>query len=481
MNKKSHLTVYVYALVILLLQGCIFEQLDESLSNSERINKFIINGVHTYYLWEAETDWKIMDKRETYGAAAYSNHYKLFDQLRYRDDAWSMLTDDINDMENQFAGVSTTFGYTLSFYYNPITNNKEVIAIILYTTPDSPATRKGLKRGDVIIEMNGNRLTSDNYMNLYMASSLRLRCGQIDFDTQTVISLPEIYDLTAVQMYENPINAYRIIEKGSKKIGYLCYTGFQRESERELFALFSSFKSADVQDIVLDLRYNPGGYSVTAQIFSSILAPASAVYSKSVYLEHHYNQLYTDYIKSKGYSFYETFIDTLPVNMNLSRLYVLTGKYTASASEALMVGLDPYLNIIQIGDTTAGKFCGGVLLSPEDIYEEKNKNYYERFSNWGMYIMIYRYANKNGIKSFAGRLAPEILVEEITGIEDVYNLKPFGDENDPLLGNALAHITGIPYLELRSARSGLPLIPLPAPKKTIDGLLIATPEIISSY
>ena len=471
MKKIAYYLLFACTAVTFLLQGCTVEQPD--ILKFERINRFIIDGVQTYYLWEAETDWKQYDKRKSY---ADTEHYQLFDQLIYRDDAWSTLTEDIHGLEDQFAGVSTTFGYTLSFYYNPFSNNSEVIAIVLYTSQDSPATRAGLKRGDIIIEMNGSKLTTSNYKELYTALSVQVRCGQVNVESKTITSLPTIYTLTAVNMYENPVNTYTIIEKGQQKTGYLCYTSYQRESENELFELFAWFKSAGVKDVVLDLRYNPGGYSRTAQIISSILAPETVVKNKSIYLEHHYNDLYTSFMKENGYALYETFVDTVPVNMNLSRLYVLTGKNTASASEATMVGLDPYMQVIQIGDTTSGKFCGGVLLSPEDMYEKKDKSYYDSFSNWGMYIMIYRYANINGISSFAAGLVPDMLEQE-----DVFDLKPFGDEDDPLLSIALAHIMGIPYSGTRSTRTTVPLTALPAQKKTVDGLLLVDPLLIRDF
>ncbi|MDR0572532.1 MAG: hypothetical protein LBG96_00620 [Tannerella sp.] len=447
--------------------------LDPTIADTEKINKFIIEGVGTYYLWESETDWSLYDDSKTF--AAYSDHKKLFERFIYKDDYWSLLTENIDDLENQFEGISTTFGYTLKFYYHPFTGNNEVIAIVLYTTPGSPAASAGLKRGDIIVGMNGGKITDLNYQDLYLASSLVLQCGVLDTEAGSISPVPGVKNMAAVRMYENPVNTSKIIEKAGRRVGYLCYTGYQIESEPELVRVFSDFKSAGVTDVVLDLRYNPGGYSRTALILSSLLAPEHAVKGKKVYLEHYYNDLYTAYLKENGRELSETFIDTLPESacMNLERLYVLTGKNTASASEATMVGLEPYLNVIQIGDTTSGKYCGGILLSPESLYGEKNKNYYATFSNWGMYIMIYRYANVKGITSFTGGLVP---AENMLAAENVFDLKPFGDETDPLLGRALAHILGENYVEKRSGKILQPLIPLPDKKRPIDGMLIAEPS-----
>ena len=450
------------AVVALCWTGCTKENIDidENLTVDERINKFIVDGVQTYYLWEAETDWKQYDNNATF--AAYTDHNQLFNRLIYKDDHWSMLTEDIQGLENEFSGVSTTFGYTLTFYYNPFTSNNEVIAIILFVSPHSPAATAGLKRGDILIRMNGSVITTDNYLNLYYSSSLTIQCGIPNMEDRNLTLLPEIYSMTAVEMYENPINIHKIIEKNGSKIGYLCYTSYQIESEKELEQLFSAFKAAGVREVVLDLRYNTGGYSRTAQILSSILAPSSVVKNKEIYLKHFYNAMYTAYLEKNKYPLSETFVDTLSVNMDLQRLYVLTSNRTASASEATIVGLAPYLNVVQIGDTTTGKYCGGVLLSPEDIYDDNEKaiKYYREFKNWGMYIMIYRYANIRGVTSFSSGLVPDIQFTE-----DPFDLKPLGDEDDPLLGRALADILGEPYLAPRSAKTPLPLNKLPDLKK----------------
>jgi len=454
--------------------GCNKEVRDYDMNMVEhgRINRFIVEGTHTYYLWESETDWKQVENNATY--VAYTDHDQLFERLRYKDDVWSALTNDIGGLERQVEGVSTTFGYTLSFQHNPYASDNEVIAVVLYTAQDSPAANAGIKRGDIIIELNGAKITRDNYRGLYNLPSLHLRCGLQDKEAETFIPVPETKTLVAVEMYENPINAFKIIEKEGKKIGYLCYTSYQQKSESELLLLFAHFKAEGVQEVVLDLRYNTGGFARTSLILSSILAPASAVKNQDIYLQHYYNKLLTSSLKDDELS--ERFLNTLPVNMNLSRLYVLTSERTASAAEATMVGLEPYLTLIHIGETTSGKYCGGILLSPEDLYNKKYQDYYMSFSSWGMYIMIYRFANIKGISSFTGGLVPGIRAAEV-----VSDLKPFGDEDDPLLGRAIAHIVGEEYVEKRTAKNCVPFIVLPDLNKPIEGLLIAEPPVLMPF
>ena len=476
--KKGNIFFSLFAAFVFIMSGCSegngVEQQGwnvSDLSVSEKINKFVVDMVEEVYLWEAETNWSRYNDRKA--LAKYTNHEALFKELLYKDDHWSMLTDDIAGLGNEFAGISTTFGYWPNFYK---LSSGDIIAVILYSTPGSPAEKAGIKRGDVIVEINGGKMTEKNYLDLYYASSVVVRCGVMDTDTKTFEPLPETKSITAVNMYEDPVLANRIIEKEGHKIGYLCYIGYQMDSEKDLVRIFTDFKSEGVTDVVLDLRYNPGGYSRTALLLSSILAPESVVKNKGVFLEQKYNRLITNYFDSQNYDMKEYFVDTLTVNMNLDRLYVLTSANTASASEATMVGLEPYLDLIRIGGKTSGKYCGGSLFSPEDMYGVSNKDYYRNFSNWGMYIMMFRFCSIKGVSSFTGGLEPDIPAKE-----DYFDLKQFGDEDDPLLGRALARILNKAYVEKRSVKVSMSATPLPEIKRPFDGLMIFSPSSLPLF
>ena len=476
--KKGSIFFILFAAFVFMMSGCSEDNGVEQpewnvsdLSGSEKINKFIVDLVEEVYLWESETNWNRYNNRKA--LAKYTNHETLFNELLYKDDRWSTLTDDIEGLRREFDGISTTFGYWPYFYK---LSSGDIIAVILYTTPGSPAEKAGIKRGDVIVEMNGGKMTEKNYLDLYYASSVVVRCGVLNANTKIFEPLPEAKSLTAVNMYEDPVLAYKIFEKEGHKIGYLCYIGYQMDSEKDLVRIFTDFKSEGVTDVVLDLRYNPGGYSRTAVLLSSILAPEPVVKSKSVFLEQKYNRLITNYFDSQNYDMKEYFIDTLTVNMNLDRLYVLTSTNTASASEATIVGLEPYLDLIRIGGKTSGKYCGGNLFSPEDMYGAENRDYYRTFSNWGMYIMMFRFCGIKGVSSFTGGLEPDIPAKE-----DHFDLKQFGDEDDPLLGRALAHILNKVYVVNRSGKVSLPAAPLPEIKRPSDGFMILTPSSLPLF
>lgn len=481
--KRIAILGLVWAVFVMIVAGCSKNDVEDdpasqepSVSNyntSERVNKFIVDCVQRMYLWESETDWTLYKNYNTYSEPAYqgalSNHTALFERFIYQDDGWSTLTDNIDEMESNFGGVSTTYGYNLIF--GKYSDANAYFAIVLYVVPDSPAEKVGIQRGDVIQEMNNGYITADNYTDLYYSSSITLGMGKIKGN---VIENTGTVRMTAVKMYENPILEARVIDKGAHKIGYLCYTGYQMESEPELVEVFKTFKNSAVTDVVLDLRYNGGGYARTSQILSSILAPATAVSRKELYLSHKWNDLWMSVYDDEDVD--EYFIDTLSVNMDLKRLYVLTSGSTASASEATIIGLQPYLNVVLVGETTSGKYCGGALMDPKDFYQifpekQVTNDYLLNISNWGMYIMIYRYANKNNYPTFTTGLPPQIEVAE-----NHIDLKPLGDESEPLLRAALAEITGEVYTEKRSAQKTVPVTwhPELRVKRPIEGKLIYT-------
>jgi len=413
---------------------------------TQKVNKFIYENFLYNYLWNKEVATDIDIRYET-------DPHNLFNKLIYRDDRWSTLTDNATELDESFEGNSTTFGYGLNVY--KFSNSPSCYAIITYVYDGTPAQTAGLKRGDILLQINGKDIDTKNYTDLWYASSLELKLGVLD--QNTIHPGNKTVHLTAVKMYQNPIITHKIIEKNNQKIGYLCYSDYLLQSHDQLAEIFAEFKQANVKDIVLDLRYNGGGYAETARYLSSILAPASALSNRSVYLQEIWNDNYMTYFKQQGEDTKQYFNAEVPVNMDLKRLFVLTSRSTASASEATMTGLSPYLELVQIGDTTHGKYCGGVLISPTTADNKPDAS----ISNWEMYLMIYRFANNQGVTDFKNGFAPTYRIEET--LENII-AHQLGDEKEILLAKALEVITGTPASEPVSRYRTFPL----AQDKLID-------------
>ena len=428
-----------------------------------KVNEFIYEGLRSEYLWENTINWNAIDFKKEKDSHAF------FKRLIYKDDRWTSLTDNAEAWNQGFAGISTTYGFDLRFSY--IGQTEELVAIVRYVYPGTPADRAGIRRGDLLLKLNGGPITVKNYADFYDKPTIVVNKGILK--DKTLTAEPVGLAMTAVEMYQDPILKDTVINKDGHRVGYLCYSDYTERSTAELIKVFTRFKTAGVTDVVLDLRYNGGGYVSTARALCSILAPEAAMKKKERFLFKLWNENYMSYWKSKGRNdeLYETFVDTLGINMNLNRLYILTGKGTASASELTLTGLTPYMNVVQIGDTTHGKFCGGIVLMPKHLWWDKSASYYQEIKNWGMYVMIYKFSNKRN-DEFPRGFAPKYVVKEC-----LLELYPFGDERDPLLGKALELITGKQVAKARSRRiqPALRELPIDNPNRPLNGKAIDTP------
>ena len=231
---------------------------------------------------------------------------------------------------------------------------------------------------------------------------------------------------------------------------------------------------AGIDDLVLDLRYNGGGYLVTEEVLASMLAPVSAVEAGNVLYQEVYNAKMAAEQQEEPTSFKTSFlfrnqgalqvISTVGANPDLPRLYVLATDSSASASESLVCCLRPYMDVILVGEQTGGKYCAGYLMEAKDWYDSAKKSLgeseYERalpyVDNWGIYVMYSRYADCNGVTlSMPDGIAPDYRAED-----DPLDGFALGDPGETMLAAALRLIEG----RTRSAEvpSGPHLTPVPA-------------------
>ena len=420
---------------------------------------FAFNVMSVYYLWKDEiasslSNWKMNE-----------DPIKKVDAIRYKQngtyvDKWTQLTNDYEKFIGGVDGVvTTTFGVSYQFYLKK-EGSDDVVAFVLYTYPDSPAANAGLKRGDVVVKNNGKTLNLNNYMDLYNSPSVELGLAVYNPVNKVYTETGKSVSMTAVNMYENPVLMTKVFDCGGKKVGYLAYMSFTLDSCEDLIKAAKSFKEQGVTELILDLRYNGGGYVITEQLLASMLAPQDKVTNKEVFQTEVYNMAYMDDYKKEGVdlnTYFETeynFKDhnekdhsysTKDYNLGLNKIYALVSSGSASASESVLVGLLPYMNIEIIGEQTHGKYCTGWILSATDWFEG-NKDFfkagadYEEYQkwetyakNWGIYVMVSRYADKNGnCPCMPNGFNPDIEV-----IDRFYEPYDLGDDREALLRKAL--------------------------------------------
>lgn len=415
------------------------------ISDYKYVNGWIYDNMSVYYLWNDK-----LSKSPNYSL----NPEDFFESILYKynktsnpdGDRFSWIQEDYTELLGNLSGVAS---HEIGFEYILVGTDatlKQYYALVLYAMHGTDAELKGINRGRFITKINGQNITADNYKNLFGGTGTK-KLSMADFvyyETEKRYILQGSGDVT-INMHnyfaENPIYLDTIYTVANNKIGYLVYNFFARDNgdksnnyDKELISKLSNFKSKGVNEMVLDLRYNSGGAVSSAIALASALVKNRS--TKNVLTTSQYNSiLHNALIKEEGANYNKDyFIDkimgtTVAIpEMNLPRLYVLTSGWTASASEFIINGLKPYMDVILIGETTYGKNVGSITIYEDD--DPKNK--------WGMQPIVVKFANSLGFSDFTAGFTPDYEIDEF---ENLY-LYSFGDTNDPLLGKALSLITG---------------------------------------
>jgi C-terminal processing protease CtpA/Prc len=284
----------------------------------------------------------------------YPDPYALMDALRYKPlDRWSFVADFnafVDSQNGNFVGHGIRIGLDAQ--------GKARIVMIYKNSPlyTNGAGGKGVRRGWIIKTLNGTdlapvlvSLASGNptpYNNLIGPAT----AGR---SNTFVFSPPGRPDTTATTVKStfqvNSVLLYDTLTINSKKTGHLVFDQFILPSSQELATAFAFFKAQNVQDLILDLRYNSGGIlDVAAELASYI----SGKTSSTTFIKFSYNDK-----QSAGNDTIYKF-KNIASPLNLSRLVVITTRETASASEEVINGLKPFIPVTTIGDTTDGKPTG---------------------------------------------------------------------------------------------------------------------------
>ena len=144
----------------------------------------------------------------------------------------------------------------------------------------------------------------------------------------------------SVLIDENPILKDTVLVYDNKKVAYLNYLSFQtgpdgfedKSWETELKNVFSRFKAENADELILDLRFNGGGYLSTANVLASMIVPEKNLDKAFCKLKYNDDQKY----KNSTVYFNSNLLD---YNLGIGRVYILTSEFTASASEAVLNGL----------------------------------------------------------------------------------------------------------------------------------------------
>lgn len=430
------------AAVVVCFAGCSKSHTPEHNDDySEKVKEFEKVLMQQYYYWA--------DQMRVPSSTKGYDIYTYFDALKVSRDRWSWMTDG-RSYEQSETGVSTSFGFHLK---QPINYYRDYDVYIAYVDKNSPLGKAGVQRGWQLTKIKSfpiknyisqgtlndelkQSANSFTFINLD-GEEVEMHLSQSSFQSNSVICT-KIFDNS--NCADLPVG---------KKVGYINYISFNSSMENEIINAFSQMKDAGVNEMILDLRYNGGGDLDLCTSVASLLAPASADKKTFLHIAHNENQKKNDY--------YRYFARTAK-SLNLNKIYVITTGGTASASESVINGLTPYIDVCVVGEKTYGKPNGMYVI----LYPNNAKTYSE--IDYAFYPICFYCLNANEKADFENGIAPTY-----TRYDDLYH--DFDDSED-LIYSCLSLI----------AHGTLPPEPAStAMSKGAAGYVLPTPESAPNY
>ena len=435
------------------------------------VSDFVWKGMNFWYFWQEDVDL-LADSQATdqkkYKKLIEENSdpEDFFQSLRYKvdepdGDRFSWFIENYVDQENRFAGISKDHGMQFGLVFENRSSG-EILGYVQIVHKGSNAEEQGVERGMIFSHVNDTRLTVNNYRDLLLddtlSSTFTINLAEPEFAGSSLVGTKltgKSITITKIEKFaRDPIVHKEVLEIGGKKIGYLFYNQFVGgERNLELNDVFGEFKTAGIDELVVDLRYNGGGLSFTADTMATAISGRNG--NEIISLEF-WNQKVLDAYFG-GEPIEGTFPqrtraseddEWVPINkLDLTRVFFITSSRSASASEGLINNLEPYMEVIVVGDKTVGKNDGSVTLydkiDREPIgYIGRNKPNDDRDfgtvnpnHTYALQPLVLKSGNADGFLDFEDGLVPDISLRE-----EVLRLGKIGDSTESLLARVLQEI-----------------------------------------
>lgn len=428
-----------------------------------KVNTKVAEYLKANYLWNDEYKTLTLDYTKNYEDFFYESlksmktntldkkpykgddgntYYRLFSYIRKKNPVTKTRAKLVEKE------LSYSFGIT---GITPFGIGKDSVCFVIQGVyPDSPATAAGLKRGSIIGKVNNERLNESNWIGKYYALQMPDAISSLTLTEMEIIKgkLKEIKNisLTSDAIYLNPVITSKVAEIDGHKIGYLVYSEFEASFDQELFDAFKKFKAQNVTDLILDLRYNGGGHTISANLIASCIAADASVGKIFMSLRYNKERMEKRGNKRKDEPF--TYPDLYPNldekltegGLGLKKVYCLVGGGTASSSEMVinsLKGID--LEVILIGKTTTGKNVG---MEVENFAVEGHV--YE------VVPITFQSYNAKGFGDYQDGFKPDWDMNETVQIK-IY--PDYGTDDEPLYAKAIELITGKSPMKSTSTRS----------------------------
>ncbi|MGB1807357.1 MAG: S41 family peptidase, partial [Porticoccaceae bacterium] len=274
----------------------------------------------------------------------------------YDTEEWELLSQ---------SGISAGYGWELAF----VRNSPPRSLVVAFNEPNTAAADNNIGRGAVIVSVDGAAV-ADGSADVLNAGLFPAELGESHTfevrdlgasETRTVV-------MESMEIVTEPVKNVKTVDYNGTKVGYLTFNTHIATAEQQLITAAEQLKAANIDELVIDLRYNGGGYLDIAAELASMVAGDAA--TGRIFEETTFNDKYPSVNPITGRSLAPTYFpstaagfsaeqgSSLP-KLNMSRVFVLASGGTASASEAFINGLRGIdVEVILIGANTRGKPYG---------------------------------------------------------------------------------------------------------------------------
>jgi carboxyl-terminal processing protease len=377
---------------------------EEELTPQAKINDSAMAYIREAYLWYEQVP-------SSFSGRSFSNLENLMTSIRQfsREPGFANPVDRFSFAiekevwDNVSTGSSKDFGLGIFF---PTEGDLR----IRYVERNSPAEKAGIKRGWRITRINNiTNISTTNAAEIvqavYVFSSITLTVVRNDGTIGN-------YGLDAADYYADPILLDSIYRDGAKKTGYLVFNSFlgdRAQVGQSFNQIFTKYGAEGVTDMVLDLRYNGGGFVSVKEELANWLAPAQA--NGQLMMRQQFNKNLQQFNESINFQ--------KKGNLALNRLFVIVSASTASASELLVNNLTPHMQVIILGPSPSNGKPVGYFPIPV------GKEY--------IFPVSFRSVNSRGEGNYFNGFQP---ARQTVDAMD----RDWGDTNDPSLAAALRFI-----------------------------------------
>lgn len=424
---KAPVYITLITFVIALLSGCSRKDtLPEPYPTDSlgKINRWILDSMRQFYYWSdqipARPDYSLSPDR-------------FFTSLLSTRDRFSHISGPgIPAPGNSYF----TYGFQYAFIQVP--GYMQYIGVMTFINTNGAAYHAGFKRGSYFIKVNGSPITAQNIeaLNKVLNNPGNITLTPARYNNNTWEAGE---DTTLYRGYaaENAVYYTRVFTGNNIKTGYLYYSSFNESYDGALLEAFGKLKREGVKELILDLRYNAGGSVASCAKLAAMIA--GRLTGSEIFAIYEGNRqegkrarTLQQVLNTSGNTAGKQYQQLQAQQLNLNRIFIITTAATVSAAEMLVNNLKPFLEVIQIGETTTGKDEASFTIT--DLRVPKQVE-------WTLQPIVYKLFNKNGEGNYAGGISPRYPVAELA----VLPLGQVGANGDALVHKALELIYGQGY------------------------------------